>query len=146
MPPCEASMKLRHGPRFLTRILLALLFVVLLCLWLKELTERHARQAADRFLGPGLEQVEWRDDRLIWIRHDTDGGTHHFRWQISYEERVGFGEPLALEVSLSGRVCKTGNPLIDRWLTLSDRERTKDQLEMMEGWRRAHNPAIKTAE
>ena len=102
-------------------------------MWCKEVTERRARQAADRFMGPTLEVFEWTGEHFVpWVWRDSNGEKHGFSWIVRYEPRVGIDWPLDVNVDLLGHIRAINNHKWDRWIGMSDSERKKEQLKQIE--------------
>lgn len=109
------------------------LVLALVFMWLKEVTERRARQSADQFLGPALEALDWCGDYFVpmW---NLEGKRHWFRWEMEYEYRIGFGEPVSVEVDLFGNICDAGNPTLRSWISLPEIERRKEQMKQVKSY------------
>lgn len=112
------------------KTIVSLLILILAFLWIKEFTERGARQATDHFLGPALEQYEWQSNWFLPFYIDSmNDEWHWFRWQICYEYRFDLGDIDTVEVDWLGRIRRTSNKLFDDWLALPEDERVKKQIE-----------------
>jgi len=111
-------------------IFVILLILTLAFLWLKELSEKRARQATDRFLGPTLEQYEWQSNWFWPLYIDSSDKLRWLGWQISYVYRFGFIDSMdTFEVDWFGRIRKTNNELFYEWLALPEDERIEKQAE-----------------
>lgn len=119
--------------KLLKKILTILVLATIIIMWIKEVTERRARRAADRFLGPTLDVLKWRGEHLtLWMRHDSNGKAPGPRWIVGYERRVGFDWPVDVEVDLLGHIRGINNEKLKDWINMSDSERTKEQEKLIE--------------
>jgi len=116
----------------ITRIGVSLALIAVTGLWLKELTERRARRAADEFMGQCLTRVGWFHESFIpAIWHDGDGRRYGPVWAVSYTTYFALGEPLSLYVDLLGRVRSANSTEVIGWIGLGEEERCKKQAEMV---------------
>ena len=72
--------------RKLAKVLVCMAIVALTALWLKELTQRLARDRADAFMGPLLTVYTCTHMRLApWFVDARDGRLHGPTWLLSYD-------------------------------------------------------------
>ena len=108
--------------------------VVLSGLWLKELTERRARYAADMFMGQTLTRLGWEHDTFIPVFwHDLKGAWHWPGWYISYSTFFAIGEPLSIYVDVFGRVRTANMQVFADMVEMPEKQRIERQADMIRG-------------
>lgn len=98
-----------------------LCILMLACPALVQFSRQRARQAADVFLGPLVTQLDRSQTSLNlapWSRK-----TPVVSWMVYYEQRIGFADPLVINVDLRGRVVEANTSKLDQFVGLPDRER-----------------------
>jgi hypothetical protein len=114
------------------RVLAGTAFLAVSVLWLKELTERRARRAADVLMGQLLMRVGWDHDILIPVFwRDLKGVRYWPGWYISYSTYFAFGEPLSIYVDVFGRIRTANSQAFIELIAMSEKERCKKQAEMV---------------
>lgn len=108
-----------------------LLIVLFALLWVKELTQRRSRHAADVFMGPLLTRVGFDGDSLALLWTDEDGHKRQPGWFVSYSTYFALGEPITLFVDLSGAVRWASSEGFQTLITLPEEERHKREVEMV---------------
>lgn len=101
-------------------------------LWLKELSQRLARDKADRFAGPFLTIYTCTNMRLTPWFTDLNGRLHGPTWWAVYDSDwflVDF--PPQIGVSLFGPVTVAYNLGTNDWLSLSEDDRYRQQWQVV---------------
>ncbi len=109
-----------------------LAFATLTTLWLKELSQRHARQVADNFMSPSLERVGFFYQSFWPFFRDADGHLCGPGWYVSYSSHFCLSEPLSIYVDLLGRVRTTSMRDFTELISMPEDQRMKRQIEMVE--------------
>lgn len=133
--------------RILIRVAIVLLITILAILWLKELTQRRSRYAADAFMGHLLTRVGFDGDRFVPFWNDVSGHRLAPGWLVSYSTHFAIGEPITLFVDLSGTVRWANAKDFQNLIALPEDERWKRQSEMVkrdiEYWKKHYKKHIK---
>ena len=117
---------------------MVLVLAVVTALWLKEWTQRRARESADQFMGPLLGELAPFNIRFAPFLRGPDQRLRGPRWIFAYDSYFDMiGLAPHVDVDLFGRIREFSN-LIDaeKLLRLSDEDRLNQQQQMLaRAWR-----------
>jgi len=124
------------------RSVVAVTMLFLLTLWLKELTQRRARRAADDFMGHMLTRIGFDHDTFIPVFwHDHRGTRQWPGWFVSYSTHFAIGEPVSIYVDVFGRLTTANSDCFGELIEMPEDQRCKRQAEMIrkdiEFWEKA---------
>ena len=98
--------------------------ILLLFLWLQELSRRHARQSTDSFLGPYLQNVNWVSTTISFhnLRRDQEYIILP-RWHVRYNSFFAFTTPEpTIQVDMLGRIEATNIKSLTDFIGLPEDE------------------------
>jgi hypothetical protein len=122
-------------------VVLCVAAIALGLLWLKELSQRLARERADSFMGPLLTVYTCTSMRLTPWFTDAARKTHGLTWFASYDSHLYLVDfPPQIAVSVFGSVMGAyGVGKRNDWLTLTEEDRDREQWLLVKAFHDTRN-------